>query len=241
MRAMILAAGRGERMRPLTDRCPKPLLQVGGRSLLEWHLLALARAGVRDIVINHAWLGSMIPAALGDGSRFGVRIAYSDEHDEPLETAGGIIQALPLLGDAPFLVVNGDIWTDFDYARAPRLDDQAQGSIVLVPNPPQHPHGDFALLPRAGDQPGIFDVLADPQRLAAPDAPPRYTFSGIAVYRPEFFAGHPPGRRPLLPLLRAAAARSALRGQLYQGLWSDVGTPERLADLDERLAGGATG
>jgi len=240
MRAMILALGRGERMRPLTDECPKPLLRVGGRSLLEWHLLALSRAGIREIVINHAWRGAMIPTALGDGARYGVQIAYSDEGDTALETAGGIIQALPLLGEDPFLVVNGDIWTDFDYSRPPQLDEAAKGSLVLVPNPPQHPRGDFALLARA-DGSSMGDVLADPARLEAPDAPSRFTFSGIAVYRPAFFAGCSPGRRPLLPLLRSAAERGVLRGRLYQGLWSDVGTPERLRELDDRLAAGANG
>jgi MurNAc alpha-1-phosphate uridylyltransferase len=235
---MILAAGRGERMRPLTDVCPKPLLEVGGRSLLEWHLSALARAGIRDIVINHAWLGERIVEALGDGRRHGVRIRYSAELEGALETAGGIIQALPMLGSDPFVVVNGDIWTDFDFSRLPALDEQALGSLVVVPNPPQHPRGDFALLAREA---GGFDILADPQRLEAADAPPRHTFSGIAVYRPEFFAGLEPGRRPLLPLLRAAAAAGRLRGRLYQGLWFDIGTPERLRELDERLASGATG
>lgn len=238
MRAMILAAGRGERMRPLTDVCPKPLLEVGGRSLLEWHLSALARAGIRDIVINHAWLGGRIVEALGDGHRYGARIRYSAELDGALETAGGIIQALPMLGPDPFVVVNGDIWTDFDFSRLPALDEQALGSLVVVPNPPQHPRGDFALLAREA---GGFDILADPQRLEAADAPLRQTFSGIAVYRPEFFAGLEPGRRPLLPLLRAAAAAGRLRGWLYQGLWFDIGTPERLRELDERLASGATG
>lgn len=238
MKAMILAAGRGERMRPLTDERPKPLLEVGGRSLLEWHLAALARAGIRDIVINHAWLGERIVEALGDGHRHGVRIRYSAEVEGALETAGGIIQALPMLGTDPFLVINGDIWTDFDFSRLPALDEQALGSLVLVPNPPQHPRGDFGLLAR---DTGGFDILADPLRLEATDAPPRHTFSGIAVYRPEFFAEFARGRRPLLPLLRAAAAAGRLRGRLYQGLWFDIGTPERLRELDERLAGGATG
>ena len=238
MKAMILAAGRGERMRPLTDVLPKPLLVVGGRSLLEWHLAALARAGIRDIVINHAWLGERIVEALGDGHRHGVRIRYSAESEGALETAGGIIQALPMLGSDPFLLINGDIWTDFDFSRLPVLDEQALGSLVLVPNPSQHPRGDFSLIARDGSG---FDILADPLRLEAEDAPPRYTFSGIAVYRPEFFAGFPPGRRPLLPLLRAAAASGRLRGRLYQGLWFDIGTPERLRELDERLASGATG
>ena len=238
MKAMILAAGRGERMRPLTDERPKPLLDVGGRSLLEWHLAALARAGIRDVVINHAWLGERIVEALGDGHRHGVRIQYSAESEGALETAGGIIQALPMLGSDPFLLINGDIWTDFDFSRLPVLDEQALGSLVLVPNPSQHPRGDFSLIARDGSG---FDILADPLRLEAEDAPPRYTFSGIAVYRPEFFAGFPPGRRPLLPLLRAAAASGRLRGRLYQGLWFDIGTPERLRELDERLASGATG
>ena len=238
MKAMILAAGRGERMRPLTDERPKPLLDVGGRSLLAWHLAALARVGIRDVVINHAWLGERIVEALGDGHRHGVRIEYSAESEGALETAGGIIQALPMLGSDPFLVINGDIWTDFDFSRLPVLDEQALGSMVLVPNPSQHPRGDFSLIARDGSG---FDILADPLRLEAEDAPPRYTFSGIAVYRPEFFAGFPPGRRPLLPLLRAAAASGRLRGRLYQGLWFDIGTPERLRELDERLASGATG
>ncbi|MFM7397176.1 MAG: N-acetylmuramate alpha-1-phosphate uridylyltransferase MurU [Gammaproteobacteria bacterium] len=230
MRAMILAAGRGERMRPLTDERPKPLLEVGARSLLEWHLAALARAGIRDLVINHAWLGERIVEALGDGQRYGVRIQYSAEREGALETAGGIIQALPLLGSEPFLVVNGDIWTDFDFSRLPTLDEHALGCLILVPNPPQHPRGDFALRAREG---GGFDIAAD--------GSVRYTFSGLAVYRPEFFAGHAPGRRPLLPLLLEAAAAGRLRGRLCQGLWFDIGTPERLRELDERLAGGATG
>ncbi|MBM4191969.1 MAG: nucleotidyltransferase family protein [Gammaproteobacteria bacterium] len=230
MKAMILAAGRGERMRPLTDGRPKPLLEVGARSLIEWHLAALARAGIRDLVINHAWLGEYIVEALGDGKRYGVRIQYSAERGGALETAGGIIQALPLLGLEPFLVVNGDIWTDFDFSRLPALDEQALGLLILAPNPPEHPRGDFALLAREG---GGFDIAAD--------RPVRYTFSGIAVYRPQFFAGHTPGRRPLLPLLLEAAAAGRLRGRLYQGLWFDIATPERLRELDGRLAGGATG
>lgn len=238
MRAMILAAGRGERMRPLTDTTPKPLLCVGGRSLLAWHLQALARAGFREVVINHAWLGEQIPAALGDGARFGLQLHYSDEGANVLETGGGIFRALPVLGEGPFLLVNGDIWTDYDFSRRPDLDADALATLVLVPNPPQHPRGDFALLPRAA---GGFDILADPLELERPDAPSRFTYSGIGVYRPALFAGCEPGRFPLLPLLRRAAAAGRLRGVLYQGLWSDVGTPERLADLDMRLAAGAVG
>lgn len=233
MKAMILAAGRGERMRPLTDRHPKPLLQVGARPLIEWHLLALARAGVREVIINHAWLGAQIPAALGDGSRFGLGIRYSDEGETALETGGGIFRALPLLGPDPFLVVNGDIWTDFDFARLPSLDTEALAALVMVPNPPHHPRGDFALLPRDG---GGHELRVDVPADAA-----RHTYSGIGVYRPEFFAGCVAGRFPMLPLFRSAAAARRLRGVLYQGSWSDIGTPERLRELDERLAGGAVG
>ncbi len=242
MKAMILAAGRGERMRPLTDQLPKPLLSVGGRPLIEWHLLALARAGLREIVINHAWLGSKIVAALGDGARLGVSIRYSDEGDTALETGGGIFKALPWLGPGPFVVVNADVWTDFDYARRPELDDDALAALVLVPNPPQHPAGDFALAPRAtavmSTATGLgqsADVVADPT------ATPRHTFSGIGVYRPAFFAGCTPGRFPMLPLFRAAAAAGRLRACLYRGQWSDIGTPQRLRELDASLAGGAGG
>ncbi len=238
MKAMILAAGRGERMRPLTDDLPKPLLCVGGKSLLEWHLGALARAGFREVVINHAYLGAKIPASLGDGARFGLQIRYSAEGEIPLETAGGIFNALPLLGSEPFLVVNGDVWTDFDFARLPPLDSQALVSLILVPNPPQHPKGDFALKPNSL---GSLDIIADPERLSAPDCPTRYTYSGIGLYQPAFFEGCKPGRFPLLPLLRRAAAMGRLRGRIYDGFWSDVGTPERLRDLDDRLGSGAIG
>lgn len=237
MKAMILAAGRGERMRPLTDRVPKPLLPVGGRPLIEWHLVALARAGIREIVINHAWLGAQIVAALGDGARFGLAIRYSDEGDGALETGGGIFKALPWLGPGPFVVVNGDVWTDFDHARLPALDESALAALILVPNPPQHPQGDFALVPRAGETGGaaLQDVVAEPS------AGPRHTFSGIGVYRPEFFVGCRPGRFPMLPLFRAAAGAGRLRGRLYRGQWHDIGTPQRLQELDARLAAGAVG
>lgn len=236
VRAMILAAGRGERMRPLTDRCPKPLLEVGGRSLLAWHLQSLARAGISEVVINHAWLGAQIPAALGDGRRFGVQIRYSDEGETALETGGGVFRALPLLGDAPFLLINGDVWTDYDFARLPTLEADALAALVLVPNPPQHPRGDFPLRARAS---GGFDVLDGAG--GAGEGLPRFTYSGIGLYRPEFFVGCEAGRFPLLPLLRRAAAELRLRGSVYRGLWSDVGTPERLAELDARLAAGAVG
>lgn len=243
-KAMILAAGRGERMRPLTDVTPKPLLSVGGRTLIEWHLQALARAGLREIVINHAWLGAQIPAALGDGARHGVSIRYSDEGDSALETGGGIFKALPLLGPGPFVVVNGDVWTDFDHARLPLLDAEALAALVLVPNPPQHPRGDFGLSPSRAGAPATAWApgAATPQDVVAePGTGPRYTFSGIGVYRPEFFVGCTPGKFPMLPLFQAAAAAGRLRGQLYRGQWHDIGTPQRLRELDERLAGGALG
>ena len=245
MKAMILAAGRGERMRPLTDTTPKPLLPVGGRPLIEWHLVGLARAGIREVVINHAWLGAQIVAALGDGARYGLAIRYSDEGDAALETGGGIFKALPWLGPAPFVVVNGDVWTDFDHRRLPELDPAALAALILVPNPPQHPRGDFALVPRtapgdtgagaAADRTCRHDVVAEP------GVEPRHTFSGIGVYRPAFFAGCSPGKFPMLPLFRRAAAEGRLRGRLYHGQWHDIGTPERLRELDMRLAGGAIG
>ncbi len=222
---MILAAGRGERMRPLTDRCPKPLLEVGGRPLIAWHLRRLAAAGIRDVVINHAWLGDRIEAALGDGAAYGLRIRYSAE-TEALETAGGIAKALPLLGDGPFLVVNGDVWCDWDPGRARSIASQldALGWLcwcVLVANPEHHPRGDFAL--RDG-------------RLRAGDDAERLTFAGIGIYRPELFAAVPPGgRAPLAPLLREAAARGLAGAERHPGRWVDVGTPERLAELDAQL------
>lgn len=221
MRAMILAAGRGERMRPLTDTCPKPLLRVGGRSLIDWHVAALVRAGIADLVVNHAWLGERIEAALGDGSHAGARIRYSRE-PAALETAGGIATALPLLGDEPFLVVNADIFCDFDFGRAITIAAQMRAGAllawcVLVPNPTHHPHGDFGL--------ACGRLLAD--------APERLTFAGIGVYAPALFAGTPPGRpAPLAPLLRAAARDGRAGGERHDGRWTDVGTPQRLAELD---------
>ena len=225
MRAMILAAGRGERMRPLTDRTPKPLLSVGGKPLIVWHLERLAQAGLRDVVINHAWLGERIEQALGDGSRWGMRIRYSAE-GQALETAGGIVQALPLLGSDPFLVVNGDIWCDWDPAQAhAALRDmdaaRADAWLLLVDNPPQHPQGDFALLPDGR---------------AAGEGSDKLTFAGIGVYRPELFDGLASGRpAPLAPLLRQAMARGAVRADRHAGRWVDVGTPQRLQALDAEL------
>lgn len=224
MRAMILAAGRGERMRPLTDACPKPLLQAGGKALIVWHLERLRAAGFDEIAINHAHLGAMIEAALGDGRQFGLRIRYSPEADA-LETAGGIRQAMPLLGDAPFLVINGDIYCDADLAalRAAGETLAADGDLahlLLVPNPEHHPAGDFH--------------LADGR--VHRDGSPRLTFSGIGMYHPALFAGIAPGSRaPLGPLLREAMDAGRVGGALHTGYWLDVGTPARLAELDERL------
>lgn len=221
MKAMVLAAGRGERMRPLTDRLPKALLPVGGRPLVEWHIEKLARAGVRDIVVNHAHLGEQIERCLGDGSRFGVALRYSRE-GEALETAGGIALALPLLGEAPFLVVNADVYSDFHFAllaRAaqPLSHGAACACLVLVDNPEHHPGGDFAL---------------EGGRVAV-DGTSRLTYSGIGVYTPRLFSGIAPGTRAALgPLLKAAVARGEVAGMHHRGLWLDVGTPERLRQAD---------
>ncbi|CAP41090.1 N-acetylmuramate alpha-1-phosphate uridylyltransferase MurU [Bordetella petrii] len=231
MRAMILAAGRGERMRPLTDHTPKPLLPAGGKPLIVWHIERLAAAGIRDIVINHAWLGEQLPSALGDGSRYGVRIAYSAE-STALETAGGIAQALPLLGPQPFLAINGDIWCDWHPAQAAGLARnldaaRADAWLLLVDNPEHHPQGDFTL---SGDgQVGTGTAG-------------RLTFAGIGVYRPALFDGLAAGTpAPLAPLLREAMARSAVLGAHHAGAWTDVGTPQRLAALDARLAAARPG
>lgn len=213
MKAFILAAGRGERMRPLTDHMPKPLLCVRGKPLIEWHLEKLAAAGVRDVVINLGWLGEKIKAHLGDGARFGVCIAYSEEGWPALETGGGLHRALPLLGDAPFLLVNGDVFTELPFVLRD-MPANALAHLVLVPNPAQHPAGDFALVDGA-----------------VVDAAPRLTYSGIAMLHPQFFAGCAPGAFPLAPLLKRAIAASKVSGERYDGLWSDVGTPERLQAL----------
>lgn len=225
MRVMILAAGRGERMRPLTDRTPKPLLPAGGKPLIIWHLERLAAAGFHDLVINHAHLGAQIEAALGDGSRWGVSIRYSPEPPGALETAGGIAQALPLLGSAPFLVVNGDIFCDWGVAQAKAaLAPGDLAHLVMVNNPPQHPQGDFSL------QDGKV----------SPEGAPKFTFSGIGVYRPELFSSITRGQPArLAPLLRAAMGEARVSGELHRGCWTDVGTPERLAQLDAALGSSA--
>lgn len=219
MKAMILAAGRGERMRPLTDSLPKPLLAVGGKPLIVHHIEKLKVAGVTDLVINHAWLGHKLVAVLGDGSALGVSIHWSAE-ESALETAGGIIQALPLLGDEPFLVINGDTWLDLDYRT---LVSQPLGTALahlwLVPNPPQHPAGDFAL--QAGK---VVDT-------------PALTFSGVGLYDPAAFAGLTPGARKLAPLLRDWMAQGRVGGSLLAGEWRDIGTVARLQALDDQLQG----
>ncbi|MBL0661259.1 N-acetylmuramate alpha-1-phosphate uridylyltransferase MurU [Aeromonas caviae] len=220
MKAMILAAGRGERMRPLTDLLPKPLLAAGGKPLIVHHIEKLAAAGVNQLVINHAWLGHKLVAALGDGSALGVSIHWSAE-ESALETAGGIVQALPLLGSEPFLVINGDTWLDLDYralVSQPLGEDLAH--LWLVPNPPQHPQGDFSL--QAGR---VLDT-------------PALTFSGVGLYHPAAFAGLPCGARKLAPLLRDWMAQGRVGGSLLAGEWRDIGTVDRLRELDEKLLAG---
>ncbi len=228
MKAMILAAGRGERMRPLTDRTPKPLLPVAGRPLIVWHLERLSAAGFRDVVINHAHLGDQIEALLGDGGAWGLSIRYSPEPAGALETAGGIANALSLLGgDDAFLVINGDIFCDWSPARAaPALHQDNLAHLLLVPNPSQHPLGDFSLLGT--------EVGADATAFAGAGA--MQTFSGIGIYRPELFAGIHPGQpAKLAPLLRAAMRDGRVSGEMHTGRWVDVGTPQRLAELDREL------
>lgn len=220
MKAMILAAGRGERMRPLTDGVPKPLLPVAGRPLIEHLVVALVRAGYTELVINHSYLGAAIEQALGDGRRYGARIRYSPEPEGALETGGGIHRALPLLGEE-FLVVNGDVWTDYPFERLAHAP-AGLAHLVLVNNPAHHPQGDFALHDGA--------VRDGPE--------PRLTYAGIGVYRAALFARCTAGRFPLAPLLREAIGRGQVSGEHYRGRWFDVGTPERLDTLDRLLAGG---
>ena len=224
MKAFILAAGRGERMRPLTDHTPKPLLMAGGKPLIVWHLERLAAAGVREIVINHAHLGLLIEQTLGDGAQWGLHIQYSPEPPGALETAGGIATALPLLGDEPFLVVNGDVYCDFDFGRFFRLTVEGwkpAAHLVMVANPAHHTGGDFSL---------------DGERVVYANGEQTFTYAGIGVFSPAFFAGVQPGTiMKLRPLLDAAIAAGTLTGERFAGRWVDVGTPQRLAELDQEL------
>lgn len=224
MKAMILAAGRGERMRPLTDHTPKPLLPVAGKPLIVWHLEKLAASGCREIIINHAHLGAQIEQALGSGAQWGLTIRYSPEPSGALETAGGIARALPLLGESPFLLVNGDIWCDLDFGRFFRLTAAGwhpSAHLVMVDNPAHHARGDFG--------------LAGEKIIAAHDGP-ALTYAGIGVFSPTFFADIPPGQPlKLRPLLDAAIRLGTLTGERHTGRWVDVGTPQRLAELDQEL------
>ena len=233
MKALIFAAGQGERMRPLTEHTPKPLLEAGGEPLIAWHLRQLAALGIVDVVVNTSWLADRFTQVLGDGSRYGVCLHYAFEGPIPLETGGGMLHALPLLGDAPFIAINGDIWSDFALARLPR-EPQGDAHLVLVDNPPHHPTGDFELLDDARVRDRGFDR-------------PALTFAGIGMYRPALLdnwrkvigtaAGveQTPPRFKLVPLLRAAMAAGRVTGERHLGCWTDVGTPERLAQLNAQL------
>ena len=229
--ALIFAAGLGERMRPLTDHTPKPLLQAGGKPLIAWHLEKLAAAGVHYVVINTSHLADQFPDTLGDGSRWGLRIRYAYEGGQPLETGGGMLHALPLLGTEPFLVINGDVWCDVDFTALP-TEPQGLAHLLMTANPAHHPDGDFRL---------------DEQRLLHADGEPKLTYAGIGVFRRELLDGWheavgdgvqgKPPRFKLRPLLDAAMARGELGGSFHDGAWTDVGTPQRLAELKEALGG----
>ncbi len=218
MKAMILAAGRGERMRPLTDYCPKPLLEVGGQKLIEYHIHALLAVGITDIVINLAYLGEQIESYLGDGARYGATLFYSPEPD-PLETGGGIFQALPWLGGAPFVVVNGDVWSDYDFSHLP-TEIKSLAHLVMISNPEHNPVGDFSLN----------------EKLLSQTGENKLTYSGIGVYHPKLFSACRAGRFPLAPLLKAAMDEEQVTGEYFDGQWVDVGTPARLTKLDEMLS-----
>jgi MurNAc alpha-1-phosphate uridylyltransferase len=221
MKAMILAAGRGERMRPLTDSCPKPLLTVKGVPLIEHHIKNLVAAGIKDIVINHAWLGQKIVDYLGSGEQFSANMSYSEE-PVALETAGGIIKALPMLAEHEkdiFLVINGDIYCDFNLQQLPALAEAFNGHLFLVNNPEHNPNGDFIM---------ADGILANPKN----NSQEAYTFSGIALYRKQFFQQEQQGVQPLAPMLRGAAEQGEISASLITSAWTDVGTPERLAKLN---------
>lgn len=225
MKAMVLAAGKGERMLPLTRNTPKPLLEVGGKALIVHQVEKLADAGFTNLVVNHAWLGEQVEAALGNGKDFGVHITWSRE-DEPLETAGGIIHAMPLLQQdapgSPFVSVNADIWTDYSFKRLREVDhDNLLAYLVLVDNPAHHPDGDFVL--EAGR---VREARGQESRL---------TYSGIAVYHPDLFNGIAPGKQSVVPLLKQAMAAGKVGGEHFRGRWFDIGTPERLMELDSLL------
>ena len=220
MKAMILAAGSGTRMQPLTAHLPKPLLSVGGKPLIVWHLERLKRNGFQEVVINIAWLGYKIPEVLGNGEQFGLSIEYSDEQGEAaLETAGGIIKALPILGAEPFLVINGDIWCDYEYRPISPLHGSDLAHLILVDNPTHNPNGDFLLKSGRVYSDGISQL----------------TFAGIAYYHPDFFKQQSYGKQALLPIMREAMAQGHVSGEHHKGVWQDIGTPERLAELDRSL------
>lgn len=220
MKAMILAAGLGTRMRPLTNHLPKPLLSVGGKPLIVWHLERLKRNGFQQVVINIAWLGNKIPEMLGNGDQYGLKIWYSDEQNEDLlETGGGIIKALPLLGEEPFLVLNGDIWCDYEFKPTSPLKGNDLGHLLLVDNPVHHPNGDFLL------EDGRVHNTGDHQ----------LTYSGIAYFHPDLFKQCHYGKQALAPIMREAMQNSLISGEHHQGVWQDIGTPERLAELDDAL------
>ena len=231
MKALIFAAGLGERMRPLTDTTPKPLLVAGGKPLIAWHLEKLAAIGVRDVVVNTSWLAEQFPQALGDGSQWGLQLQYSYEGDTPLETGGGMLHALPLLGPDPFLLVNGDIWTDYDFARLPR-EPEGLAHLVMVDRPGHATHGDFSL---------------DASGYVRPDGATLLTYAGLGIYRPQVLSdwrdiiegnetsGNPPRFR-LAPVLKALMPDNRITGEYHRGRWTDVGTPERLSRLDHELS-----
>lgn len=216
---MILAAGRGERLRPHTDITPKPLIQVGQHRLIEYHLFNLARAGINDVVINISWLADQIRETLGDGSHYSLEIVYSDEGEEALETAGGIINVLPILGEEPFIVINGDIWCDYDLAMLKHKPMEQEAHLLLVNNPEHNAQGDFAL----------------ENSLVSNNGEQKLTFSGIGVYTPDFFQGSTPGKKALGPMLRKKSELNEVSGEFYGGHWVDIGTIERLAQLRSYL------
>ncbi len=220
MKAMILAAGRGERLRPHTDITPKPLIQVGKHRLIEYHLLNLARAGISDVVINISWLADQIRETLGDGSNYSLNIIYSDEGDEALETAGGIINAMSHLGDEAFIVINGDIWCDYDLSALTGMTLEHEAHLVLVKNPEHNTEGDFAL------ENGLVKNSGEN----------KLTYSGIGLYTPAFFGGIQPGKRALAPILRKKSDQSKVSGEIHNGEWVDIGTIERLAQLRSYLS-----